>query len=231
MMQRFIRKNKNLIQQAQVSTLLIEQLLRRFESYIPWNTYSLRALHLAAILNDTAVNRRKNILEFGAGMSTLFLAKIIKLNKLECRVISIEAREDWIEHLQNILKNEGLIDSVEFIKAPIRPNQSPEGAIEWYCEDTLKHFFKELDARFDSVIVDGPVGKNSLNRYPALPFLEKNNLLDSTFIAFLDDTNRKSEKKILSLWETELGYSFQPIGDSMSYYVSNREHFLDPRPC
>src|SRR5690606_36365313 len=48
--------------------------------YLPFSGSSLRPFCLNHILNDIVINNRKHIIEFGSGISTILIGRLIKKN-------------------------------------------------------------------------------------------------------------------------------------------------------
>lgn len=46
----------------------------QFKTYLPHSKSSLNYSSINSLLNDVVINNRKNIIEFGGGLSTIYLA-------------------------------------------------------------------------------------------------------------------------------------------------------------
>ncbi|WP_051205404.1 class I SAM-dependent methyltransferase [Salinimicrobium xinjiangense] len=163
--------------------------------YLPLNGGAMRPMGIAYILNEILINNRKNILEFGAGISTILIARLIKKNNLGIQLHTIEHNKEWIIDLQRMLEDEGLSDHVVFIHSDLKVDSNIENC-KWYDENLL---IKKLEKMFfDLVIIDGPpadIPKISFSRYPIINFIEKR--LEKDFCIFLDDANRIGERKLV----------------------------------
>ena len=195
--------------------------------YLPLNGGALRPICMAYILNEIIINKRESILEFGAGISTILMARLIKTNNLKVKISSIEHNKKWIQQLQHILSNEGLQEYVNFIHSDLKDNSEIEDCI-WYDEKILNEEFE--GQVFDFVIVDGPpadIPKIRYSRYPVKDFIQ--NRLSENFCILIDDSNRIGETKLA----TDLKKEFPK---NKSYYISKTlfvtysELFFNPIP-
>ncbi len=195
------------------------ELLRPYlpEKYFPYTKSSLQFNSLWAIVNDLIVNKRKNYLEFGSGISTILIAKFIKLNKLDIKITSIDHDKKWIKIVKNYLINEN-INEVEFIHAPLKKCKLSLSNTMWYDSEIIKNVIK--NRFFDIILIDGPLAykkENQFSRYPAVPFLQNN--LNEKYNIFLDDTHRKGEQYIVKLWNKKFNTKFKKISSYFSYSI------------
>ncbi len=196
------------------------------KSYFPVTGFSIQPITLVHLINDLIVNDRSSIIEFGGGLSTLCIAKAIKLNDKEAQFITVDSDLDWIKLLKQLLKKEGLSDYVNLIYAPlISSDWGLTDNYQWYSVKHLEDNIEKL--KFDMIIVDGPKGANSkYSRHGALPFVKK--YLAEDYLVCLDDTDRFEEQKIAqeltkmldikpikfhtyTLWQSRKQYSSWPI--------------------
>lgn len=63
--------------------------------YTPFTGASFRPFWLAYIIIDIVLNSRNNIIEFGYGVSTIIIGRLIKKNNLKANLISIEHDANW----------------------------------------------------------------------------------------------------------------------------------------
>jgi len=203
---------------------LLQSLLNGYP-YIPVTTFSLRPFCLNVILNDILINQRKNIVEFGSGISTMLIGRLIKKNNLNTTVISFEHSEEWYHLMERMIANEQLNNVIKIVYAPLRESEF-SGFSSWYDPEILLR--NTGDAKFDLVIVDGPPawekGKEKA-RFPAIPFV--NSRLANNFCLLLDDADRKGEQQVLQLWEKQFGYKFSLVGGRLAYYGKDS---FEPRP-
>jgi hypothetical protein len=184
--------------------------------YLPFTNSALRPLCLAHILNDMVVNSRKNILEFGSGISTIMMGRLVRKNNTGARIISIEHNQEWADIVQAYVRNERLEDIVSILYTPLRPCSFAVGANLWYGLDDNAGVFP--DTFFDMVVIDGPPAyeiTKEMSRYPALPFIYDR--LAGKSSVFLDDTDREGEKAIIRRWEEEYRIRFLVVGDTFAY--------------
>lgn len=172
--------------------------------YLPFTQFSLSPYALAMIMNDVIVNQRRNILEFGSGISTILTARLIRTNQLDATITSVEHDAKWIQFIKSTLAEEGLLPYVTFVEAPLLERFSSQHSLPWYDTNILD---MHLKGQYDLVLVDGPPSTEKLNRYPALPYLHKK--LSDCFSFYLDDAHREGETLILKKWESEYGISFK----------------------
>lgn len=223
MIRRWFRRRRHgqvLRADAHAARLLIGPLMSKVRGYVPWTGYSLRPFALATLLNDLVVNHRAAYLELGAGVSTIFVAKVAELNGLALDVVSVEHDAAWIETLRAILSREGLTARVRFVHAPLvdRVEPAPFGMLRWYEEAPLLEALRGRPR--DLVLVDGPpAGNGSLNRYPALPFLRAHDLLADDASVFLDDAHRPAERAIARSWSERYRMEFQLLHGRVAYCV------------
>lgn len=214
-------------QQLSFDYMQLSKLFRE-EHFMPLSKWSLSPSVILHVLNDIFINNRKNIIEFGSGASSLYIAKLIKLYKLKTTFYSVESNNEWIEKLKQQLDFHELLDYVHFIHAPITPvqeNLSYPGQNSWYDVDAISALL-DLQSNFDLVLVDGPVGADSkFSRFSAIPFLKEN--LAEDYSIFLDDTNRYAEKHIINSWKNIL--ECEPAVHDRYVVFSSRENF-DVKP-
>ena len=202
--------------------LLIQDLVR-FPEYFAITNSSLRFHTLAVILNDILINNRRQIIEFGSGISTLAIANLIKKNKLECNFISVEDNEEWFQYLKSFLTRNDLQKYVNIIFAPLKKNSLALENNLWYSDEVLQNNISS-DFKFSLAIIDGPAAwkpKIRLSRYPAVPYLV--NILSEESSIYLDDTNRKGEKEIMSLWNQKYKMKFEPINETSAVSVKGNK--------
>ncbi len=191
-------------QQISFDYLQISQLFKE-ENFIPLSKWSISPSTILHILNDISINKRKNIIEFGSGSSTFYIAKLIKLRKMDAVFYSVDSDKEWVNELERQLSLQGLKEYVKIIYSPLRAvtNEiSLDNQKTWYSAEIINSIIPD-DQVFDLIVVDGPIGANSpLARYSAIPFLKKR--IAKKFSIYLDDVEREDEQKILLKWQDEL---------------------------
>lgn len=195
--------------------------------YLPFSGGSLRPFCLNHIINDIVINGRKQIIEFGSGISTIVIARLIKKNRLNASIISVEHDLEWSKKLFQILSQENLQDVVNICYAPLKECSIALENNEWYDTTVIESIIE--NKLFDMVIVDGPTAwtKDKFkSRYPALPFMI--NKLHQNHSIYLDDANREGERNIISLWEKEFAINFIYTGSSLAYFYNGVSFFTEP---
>lgn len=212
---------------ADIYALSLLQPLLESAPMLPFTNSALRPYCAAHILNDIMANSRKAILEFGAGVSTVLMARLARRNGIDATIISVEHDGEWLEAVAESLRKEGLQEAVKLVHAPLEPCQMASATSEWYGEAALREALAGL--RFDLVIVDGPPayqqGKGEA-RYPALPFVR--DALAESCSLYLDDANREGERSVLKKWELESAFRFRLVGGSLAFASAGRAFNVVP---
>lgn len=226
---RILNDNVNLVRNTEdiYSFGLMKSLLQHFDQ-LPFTFMSLRPFVIVFAINELLINRRKCILEFGSGVSTIILARAIRMYGLDCRLVSVESDESWLNMTNSILEREGLSSFVDLVYAPLVFKESEGGRIHWYDELTLDYRLRSF-AEFDMVLIDGPSAyekDHELSRYFAMPFLKGR--LASGYSIFLDDADRNGEKKVMDMWSREFGLKFTIFGETLGVHYSGK--YLDCCP-
>lgn len=213
-------KDHQIIVQEKIYDNLSYQIINKYLpsfSY-PYTTSSLNYYKINIILNDILLNSRKNILEFGSGLSTIVIGNFIRNENLECRLISFEHDPFFYEMQMENISSSGLSDYVQICLAPVKTQNFSSYTCEWYDKQIFQGAIQ--NNKYDVIIVDGPpayMEAKSLNRYPSIP-MTLNHLNDS-FSIYLDDSNRKGEKFIMKKWFEEFNIAFRQIGPTFNHSV------------
>lgn len=183
-----------------------------YSGYVPWSSSAMEPTAIQMLCNEVLVNGRRSIVEFGPGVSTLFLAAAIKLEGGDGRLFAVETDGGWARFMAGLLTRAGLDDVVQIVLTRTSLSQyAPEGPA-WFDENELTDALK--DRRFDLVVVDGPPAfsrDKAQSRYPALPYLQERSAISDDALIVLDDAFRYGEKKILRRWSAESGYRFRRL--------------------
>lgn len=186
----------------------LQQLAPLTTEFVPWTGSALRPAALVTVLNDLVVNRRRRVVECGGGVSSLYIAELLERTR-DGELLVLEHDAEWARRLRTLLRRRGLAASVRVVHAPLEVNGtvSPWGT-PWYAVSAVREALG--DRRIDLLVVDGPPAHEEgmgLARFPAVPFFQ-DHLAESCTIV-LDDVDRDGERKVVSLWEEELGVTFQ----------------------
>src|SRR5574337_237471 len=196
--------------------------------FLPMTGGSLRPFCLVHLLNDLLINQRKSIIEFGSGISTILIGRLIQRQRLRTQVISIEHEKKWTAELRKVIKKEQLDKFVTVINAPLVKCKLHPDNNYWYDLNVLDNHI-EKRKKFDMVIIDGPPawqqGKE-LARYPALPYLK--NKLSERVAIYLDDANRNGEQTILHMWQKKYSINFTLRGSTLAVYTSGHAYYTEP---
>lgn len=174
--------------------------------FLPWPGSAVSPAALLHILNEIEINQRKTIVEFGSGISSLYIGK--SLQRLGGKLISFDSDRDWADLVSTWVKNLGLGDVVEIIYVPLQhTSYCLTETCKWYDPEVVKSHLK--NERIDLLFVDAPVAYHkdiAYSRYPALPVVS--DYMSERCAVFLDDISRKAEQDILKKWQAESGISF-----------------------
>lgn len=188
--------------------LAMQALAPLAEPYVAWTGMALRPSALASVLNDIVVHERRTIVELGGGISTLFIARMLR--EREGRLITVEHDAEWADTLRRLLREEGSDASVGVVTAELAPTDLSWSGEHWYSEAALAEL--EIGDGIDLLIVDGPAVEDPGDedrrhaRYPALPYFADSLSPDCAVV--LDDIQRLGEQEIVSRWEKEFALSF-----------------------
>lgn len=176
--------------------------------YIPWNAIAMRPAGVVAILNEIVVNARSRVVECGAGISTLYIARLLRDHGGHLH--SVEHDEHWAAFIAAQLHREGLGEHATIIHAPLEQTPFAWGTAEasWYGARALEQV--TAGEPIDLLVVDGPPGFSAGHehaRYPAVPALRE--ALANDYAIILDDINRRGEQEIVERWQRELGITFE----------------------
>ena len=195
--------------------------------FIPQSSYSMSPTLILHILNDIIINQRKSIVEFGSGVSTIYMAKAIKDKGLKAKVYSIDEDEKWQDIIKGSLKQLDCDDFVVFITAPIR---SDDVGAPWFNEDKINESLSSNQcSSFDCVLVDAPSTRTCKTiRNKAIPFILSMDYLSSNFSIFVDDTYRLAEHTCANEWNKSLDQSKLEDYDTYSVITSGYQYVSRP---
>ena len=192
--------------------------------FIPFTEWSLSPSTILHILNDILLNDKKNIVEFGCGSSSLYIAKFLEKLGSRSNYYCIESNEEWLNKMRFLAERYEISKFINFVHAPMAEIEEQYGYKNqklWYDIATVRKVINNVK-EIDLVLIDGPVGIDSpYARYSAIPLLKKK--FAKNISIFLDDTFRKEEMEILEEWKRILtlqSYSFAKysmIADNISF--------------
>jgi predicted O-methyltransferase YrrM len=165
----------------------------------------MRPSAVSTVVSEIAIRRRCHIVECGAGVSTLYIARLLR--ERGGHLWSIEHDPKWADLVSEWLVEEQLTHQASVIVAELSPSHSGYGA-PWYAEEVLTAALGSL--RVDLLIVDGPPATAPYARtarYPAVPYFKDRLASDWTII--LDDVHRRGEYEIAQRWARELSVPFE----------------------
>lgn len=189
------------------------------EAFLPWTGYALSPSAILKVLTLAEFYVPRVIVEVGAGLSTVFLARYLRYRGLEgSRLISIDNDASWVSLIDGYLEREDLRGVVE-LHTTRQVGWSPEDPgrgssldgwdfelpDRWYDASIIREVLG--DDRIDLLLVDGPKGKGTITRYPALIELFDHLAENPTII--LDDAARPPEQEILARWSAFSNFEFQ----------------------
>lgn len=163
--------------------------------YLPWQEGALRPAALAAVCDEIVLADRRQVVELGAGVSTIVLARLMR--ERGGHVTSVEHEPGWAAFVRRQLEREELTEVATPLAAPLEPHPLALDGAPWYARTAVA----ELPRAIDLLLVDGPPGYGEgmeRSRYPALPVLEDR--LSRNAMVILDDATRPGEQDILERW-------------------------------
>ncbi len=193
--------------------------------YIPITEKTLRPFILNFIINEILINNRNTIVEFGAGISTILIGRVLKMQIPNGTLCSVEHDEGWYNYLKEKLIQENLTNQVDLVFAPLVINEGDELKMPWYDKKVLNNKLKSIK-EVDLVVVDGPPAYEEINLYSrmsALPFLISK--LNERFCIIIDDASRKGEKYAIKEWQKNYNILFSIYSDSMAVAYAG-DHFI-----
>lgn len=170
--------------------------------YLPFSSGAMRASGLVHLCNLIVHRAPAHIVECGAGVSTVLLARLLE----QCgagRLTALEHDPGWAARVSRLLEREGLGGVAGVVLAPL----ADDG---WYAAEGVDR----LPAAIDLLVVDGPPADRAeleAARHPALGRLEPRLAADALVV--LDDIGRAGEQGVLARWEAETRWRFERLED------------------
>lgn len=202
--------------------IALQQLVPLATSYVPWSVFSLRPSAVVIILNEIMANKCHTIVECGAGISTLFIARLLK--QIGGQLITLEHDTEWADRVQEMLERDGLTDFVTIITTQLVHTDFAIDQSPWYDLRAVESAIG--DFKIDLLIVDGPPAydKNTkYARYPAVPVFRP--YFAEEFTVIMDDIDREGEDEIVSRWSQILKIPFSRMVMNGIAIGSSKEGF------
>ena len=180
---------------------------------------------LYRILNEI---NPQNVLELGLGETTKMIQAYKQYQNNEAFCITIEQDNDWIEmRLNNGISN----DYINVLKTELKKIKVKD--FDTLVYDDLTNKLKNLNKKFNLILIDGPWGSPNYSRYDVVGILETGLIADD-FIIIMDDYNRRGEQETINeLMDklTEHNYNFitgKYVGDKSQIVIaSSRFKYLE----
>ena len=176
--------------------------LERFNDAYPLpfgGGWALTADAAVVLVREIALSRPRIIVEFGSGVSTLLIGRILK-EAGHGRLYSLDHDAHWAEQTRRHVRASGLEDYVRVLDAPLTKQRVGDGEYSWY---DVPDEVREVD-QIDLLVVDGPpqaIDPQGLPRYPALPTFYAQ--LSPAASVYVDDAGRPRETEMVQRWLRE----------------------------
>lgn len=155
--------------------------------------WAMDPISMHGVLKVVSGKKQPRIVELGSGVSTIWLAKSL-MGLGGGQLVSLEHQKAFADDIKAYLVSENLENWATVVHAPLRGTLVGGREFNWY--DISDVAFPE---HIDILLVDGPPGDaGDKSRYPAFPILRKH--LKPGSVIILDDTNRRDESEILTMW-------------------------------
>jgi predicted O-methyltransferase YrrM len=200
-METWLRQSRALALDARAAT----ELSRLGLPFLPWTSSSLRPAAMWQLLNEVIINQRLNVVELGAGVSTLAFAKV--LGPLGGRLISIEDDAGWATVVRGLLAQHGLGAVVTIVEAPLAPCAAAADGLDWFSHDAVLAALAGFE--IDLLLVDGPKAfetGRALARLPAWPVL--GGFMAARSAIALDDAARDGEREVMRRWQADPAFDY-----------------------
>ncbi len=164
----------------------------------------MRPVGLVAALNEVALAEPALVVECGAGISTLYLARLLAQRR-SGRLVSIEHDGAWADWVRRTLAAEGLQERASVVLAPL--HETADGQPSWY--ETARVDVAVGHGPIGFLLVDGPPAHApglGLARYPAVPHFATRLAPDAVVV--LDDAWRDGERDVVRRWQAETPLRF-----------------------
>jgi len=173
-------------------------------SPLPFSSGAMRIGGLVHVCNTIVHRAPAQIVECGAGVSTVVLARLLA-QRGQGALTALEHDATWAARVHEALEAEGLTHVAQVVLAPLEGDPEP-----WYAEAGIA----QLPATIDLLVVDGPPADRpelASARSPALERLASRLAPGATVI--LDDIGRAGEQAVLTAWEADTDWRFARLED------------------
>ncbi len=193
-----------------------------FKSFIPVTQWATSPTFLLHALNYIAINKPKIIVEFGSGVSTILISKLLMVNDIDCSFYSIDHDADWLDKVDNWLQlEEAKSTRCNLLCIPLEEEYAFKGRpIKWYKTSIITDVLANRQP--DLLIIDGPPGALEYSRSGALIHFQSL-VREGLVTYFFDDINRSEEKEIVETLGRDNMY-FD------TYALGGKKEFFDSRP-
>ena len=162
--------------------------------FVPYTAWGMSPTGLLHVLNYISTYQPKVIAEFGTGISTLYISKLIEQNKLSSQLYSVDHDGQWLQQVQTMQQQAG-IRPTHFVQAPLQPAYTFKGqALQWYDTSIIDKQIPRSQVAF--LLIDAPPYKYPHARAGALLHYAAELEQGQTNYC-MDDAHRKAEKEIL----------------------------------
>jgi hypothetical protein len=183
-------------------SLAMQALAPLSKAYLPWSGYAMRPSGVVKVLNEMVINRRFEVVECGAGLTTFYIASLIQ-QQGKGHLYTIEHDPEWIAVVRGLLQQGGLESYVTLIHAPLVDCELSLEGTAWYDRTIIAEVMG--GRAIDLLVVDGPPAYDLVRqyaRYPAAIYFQPRFAPD--FAIVLDDIDRAGEQHILSQWQEKI---------------------------
>jgi predicted O-methyltransferase YrrM len=161
----------------------------------PLNVAALCPENMRFVVQQIHQRRPRRVLEFGSGVSTVVIARILREFGDHARLDSFEHHERWYPRTRDLLERTGVTDVAHLHYAPLAPREDLD--VPWYDLSALPD--GEL---YDLVLVDGPQGGRRREPLARLGgFLAVRERLAPGAVILLDDGLRRGEREVVRRWQ------------------------------
>jgi hypothetical protein len=175
--------------------LTLDELQRGVAHWKIATSFSVTPVFLMRAVDEIFQRRPGLVVELGAGVSTVVLARIIRAHRIPVKLVSVEHDAEYAEMVSAELKREGLLDQVKLLHCPLVPLSVEGYSGLWYETEAL---LKEADS-IGLLLVDGPPERHGSDiRFAGVPALKER--MAAASLVLLDDAERRSERRTLWRW-------------------------------